>query len=88
MTDTPPPDGPDRPEELPGIIGHYEPFRKIGEGAMGNVYVAVDLDIPGRHVALKILKTDGIRQSVSRMVSLKEISALDAEPGNTELGNF
>jgi Flp pilus assembly protein TadD len=74
MTETPT-DEPDRSEGLPGIIGHYRPVEKIGEGAMGNVYIATDLDIPGRKVALKILKPNGT-QDLSAL--RREASALAA----------
>jgi tetratricopeptide (TPR) repeat protein len=46
-------------------IGHFQIVREIGRGGAGVVYLAEDVDIPGRRVALKRLRP--------------EIAAVDAE---------
>jgi tetratricopeptide (TPR) repeat protein len=39
-------------------IGHFQIVREIGRGGAGVVYLAEDVDIPGRRVALKRLKPE------------------------------
>jgi tetratricopeptide (TPR) repeat protein len=39
-------------------IGHFQIVREIGRGGAGVVYLAEDLDIPGRRVALKRLRPE------------------------------
>jgi len=41
---------------LPGRIGHFRPLSIAGSGGVGVVYLAEDLEIPDRKVALKVLK--------------------------------
>src|SRR4051812_35765605 len=45
------------PPHLPRVIGSYTILRKIGTGAMGAVYEAVQAH-PRRHVALKLVRGD------------------------------
>ena len=51
---------PSAPRNLVGLTlaGRYRVERPIGEGGMGAVYLATQLSL-GRHVAVKVLKTDG-----------------------------
>ncbi|HYS05159.1 MAG TPA: protein kinase [Candidatus Dormibacteraeota bacterium] len=42
------------------IVGHFRIERGIGAGGSGTVFVAEDLDIPGRRVALKLIRPAGI----------------------------
>ncbi len=46
-------------EELPKTIGRYEVLRKLGQGGMGDVYLALDAKL-NRNVAVKVLK-DGFQ---------------------------
>jgi serine/threonine-protein kinase len=39
-------------------IGHFQIVREIGRGGAGVVYLAEDVDIPGRRVALKRLRPE------------------------------
>lgn len=48
---------------LPDRIGHYRILEKIGEGGMGQVYLA-EQDHPRRRVALKIVRPDVFSQSL------------------------
>jgi len=51
--------------QLMSTIGHFQLVREIGRGGAGVVYLAEDVDIPGRRVALKRLRP--------------ELAAVDAE---------
>ncbi len=51
-------DDPDPPHDLTGkLLGDYQVLRKLGQGAMGQVYLAKQLSLK-REVALKILRRD------------------------------
>ena len=51
-------DDPDPPQDLTGrLLGDYKVLRKLGQGAMGQVYLAKQLSLK-REVALKILRRD------------------------------
>ena len=52
-------------DHLMSTIGHFQIVREIGRGGAGVVYLAEDVDIPGRRVALKRLRP--------------EIAAMDAD---------
>ena len=52
------PDDSDAPHDLTGrLLGDYQVLRKLGQGAMGQVYLARQLSLK-REVALKILRRD------------------------------
>jgi serine/threonine protein kinase len=66
--------------ELPSgtIIGHFRLAHVLGRGAGGTVYLAEDLEIPSRRVALKLMRRDGLtpdldalRQEASLLASLQ-----------------
>ena len=52
---------PPAPELSAGtIIGHFRLAHVLGRGAGGTVYLAEDLEIPSRRVALKLMRRDGL----------------------------
>jgi serine/threonine protein kinase len=55
-------------------ISHYNITAKLGEGGMGEVYLAEDLQL-GRHVAIKFLSTDKSSDADSRKRFIHEARA-------------
>src|SRR6267142_2814743 len=81
------------------IVGHFRIERGIGAGGSGTVFVAEDLDIPGRRVALPL--GDGLR--IGRVVAdalraahehhllhrdIKPANILVQEDGTAKVGDF
>src|SRR5262245_44845140 len=71
---------PPRLPELPAgtLVGHFRLAQVLGRGSGGTVYLAEDLHIPGRRVALKLMWPDGLtpdieglRQEASLLASLQ-----------------
>ncbi len=59
-------------------IGHFRLAQVLGRGAGGTVYLAEDVEIPSRRVALKLMRRDGLtadldalRQEASMLASLQ-----------------
>jgi tetratricopeptide (TPR) repeat protein len=57
-------------------LGHFRLEAPLGEGGSGTVFVAEDLDIPGRRVALKLIRAGGLNPDVEAL--RREASALAA----------
>jgi len=57
-------------------VGHFRIERAIGSGGAGRVFVAEDLDIPGRRVALKLIRAGGLTADLEGL--RREASALAA----------
>ncbi|HET8947294.1 MAG TPA: protein kinase [Candidatus Polarisedimenticolia bacterium] len=57
-------------------VGHFRIERAIGSGGAGRVFVAEDLDIPGRRVALKLIRAGGLTTDLEGL--RREASALAA----------
>jgi serine/threonine protein kinase len=57
-------------------LGHFRLEQPLGEGGSGTVFVAEDLDIPGRRVALKLIRAGGLTHDVEAL--RREASALAA----------
>jgi len=55
-------------------LGHFRIEQAIGEGGAGRVFVAEDLDIPGRRVALKLIRAGGLTPDLEAL--RREASAL------------
>src|SRR5437867_3169979 len=58
-------------------ISHYQILEKIGEGGMGVVYKARDLEL-GRLVAIKVLRAEGLPDENSRKRFLQEARTTSA----------
>jgi TolB-like protein/predicted Ser/Thr protein kinase len=57
-------------------IGHYRIIQEIGAGQMGRVYLASDMRVSRRHVAIKVLPPDTIASVVARKHLRREAEAL------------
>src|SRR5262245_4237328 len=65
-------------------VGHFRIERRLGEGGAGSVFVAEDLDIPGRRVALKLIHAgsaltpdlEALRREASALAALKHPNIL------------
>jgi serine/threonine protein kinase len=77
-------------------LGHFRIERPIGAGGAGRVFVAEDLDIPGRRVALKIIRAggltpdlEGLRREASALATIESPHILMVhEIGDSEWGPF
>jgi eukaryotic-like serine/threonine-protein kinase len=68
------------PEPPPALIGNYHVKRFLGEGAMGEVYLAQDVTL-GRRVALKLIKRGVTRgEGVSRFLEEARVTASFSHP--------
>ncbi len=68
-------------EQLGAIIGRYKLLQKIGEGGMGVVYMAEQLEPVVRKVALKIIKLGmDTRQVIARFEAERQALALMDHP--------
>jgi serine/threonine protein kinase len=69
------------PEPLETTIGRYRLFEKIGEGGMGEVWLAEQTDPVRRRVALKVIKTGlDSREIIARFQSERQALALMDHP--------
>jgi serine/threonine protein kinase len=57
-----------------GVISHYRIIRKLGQGGMGEVYLADD-SVLGRKVAVKVLPEDSVGDDQARRRLLREARA-------------
>jgi serine/threonine protein kinase len=75
-------DEPSAPGEGPGtVIGHYALLERIGEGGMGEVWMAEQLEPMQRKVALKIIKAGmDTRQVIARFEAERQALALMDHP--------
>jgi tetratricopeptide (TPR) repeat protein len=77
-------------------LGHFRLERPIGSGGAGRVFVAEDLDIPGRRVALKLIRSggltpdlEGLRREASALAALNSAHILVVhEIGDSAWGPF
>ena len=60
---------------VPETIGHYRILRLLGQGGMGEVYLASDL-ILDRHVAVKVLRPEILQDGAARARFLREARAV------------
>ena len=60
---------------LPATLGRYQVVKRLGAGAMGEVFEVVDTDL-GRHVALKLLSEDMAASSSARERFRREAVAM------------
>ena len=86
------PDAPDAPAPAagdalaPSRIGPYRILRHLGEGGMGVVYLAEQLEPVRREVALKLLRTGvDTRQFVARFEAERQALAVMDHPGITRV---
>ncbi|PZR74104.1 MAG: hypothetical protein DLM73_09100 [Chthoniobacterales bacterium] len=63
--------GEDRAEKIGEILGQYKIISLLGEGGMGEVYLAEDAQL-GRHVAIKLVKAGFGRASLVRHFQREE----------------
>jgi serine/threonine protein kinase/tetratricopeptide (TPR) repeat protein len=72
----------DSPEQLAGtVIGHYHLLQKIGEGGMGEVWLAEQKEPVRRRVALKLVKAGmNTREVIGRFESERQALALMEHP--------
>jgi serine/threonine protein kinase/tetratricopeptide (TPR) repeat protein len=72
----------DPPDELaPKVIGHYHLLQKIGEGGMGEVWLAEQKEPVRRRVALKLVKAGmNTREVMARFESERQALALMEHP--------
>jgi serine/threonine protein kinase/Flp pilus assembly protein TadD len=72
----------DRPQERPGTqIGPYKLLQQIGEGGMGVVYMAEQIESVHRRVALKIIKPGmDTRQVIARFEAERQALAMMDHP--------
>src|SRR5580698_2975040 len=70
------------PEETAGaVIGHYRLVQKIGEGGMGEVWLAEQKEPVRRRVALKLVKAGmNTREVIGRFESERQALALMEHP--------
>ncbi|HEU0225868.1 MAG TPA: tetratricopeptide repeat protein [Steroidobacteraceae bacterium] len=69
------------PLAMPQRIGHYRILERIGEGAMGEVYLAEQQEPVRRRVALKVLKFGlGTREVIARFELERQALAVLAHP--------
>ena len=66
-----------KPLEIGETIGRYKLLSKIGEGGMGSVYRALDLNLD-RQVALKTLKAEAVSKPERRQRFIQEAKAASA----------
>src|SRR5262249_45063851 len=77
------------PDDAPGTIiaGKYKLLQKIGEGGMGSVWMADQLEPVKRRVALKLIRAerDGSRTILSRFEAERQAIALMDHPNIAKL---
>jgi serine/threonine protein kinase/tetratricopeptide (TPR) repeat protein len=80
---------PSSPRETPGtvIAGKYKLLQQIGEGGMGSVWMADQLEPVKRRVALKLIRTEreGSRTILSRFEAERQAIALMDHPNIAKL---
>jgi hypothetical protein len=77
-------------------LGHFRIAQPLGEGGAGRVFAAEDLDIPGRRVALKLIRAggltpdlEGLRREASALAHLRHPHILVVhEIGSSEWGPY